>query len=100
MSCCVNTYNLGCFEHCKNVSFFSSTYTGLIQIVYSVIDTNKVVEFEAIENEPIIFDLSVLNENTNYSISIFDENGNKKAFNIGGINYDCFKIKTKIYNSI
>ena len=22
------------------------------------------------------------------------------AFNIGGINYDCFKIKTKIYNSI
>ena len=77
MSCCNNTYNLGCFEHCKNVSFFSSTSTELIQIVYSVIDTNKVVEFEAIENEPIIFDLSVLNENTNYSVSIVDENGNK-----------------------
>ena len=67
MSCCINTYNLGCFEHCKNVSFFSSTSTELIQIVYSVIDTNKVVEFEAIENEPISLDLSVLNENTNYS---------------------------------
>jgi len=46
MSCCNNTYNLGCFEHCKNVSFFSSTSTELIQIVYSVIDTNVEPRFK------------------------------------------------------
>jgi len=98
MACCTNTYKLGCYEHCKVVTFFNSTVTAPLKAVYSYGNISQEFDIDALADAPIYLYLNQLNENTTYTLKIFDENSNVVTFNVGGIDYDCFEITTKIYS--
>lgn len=98
MACCTNTYKLGCYEHCKVVTFFNSTVTAHLKAVYSYGNISQEFDIDALADAPIYLYLNQLNENTTYTLKIFDENSNVVTFNVGGIDYDCFEITTKIYS--
>lgn len=100
MICCTNTYNLGCFNHCSEITFQNSTVTGVLSLIY--FGANHVIKknFNATIGQPIILNLEGLNENYKYDLQIFDQNNEIITFTINAENYDCFQIKTKIYNEI
>jgi hypothetical protein len=100
MSCCNNTYNLGCYEHCKVVTFVNSPITAPLTAVYSFGNINIPIEVDGMIGAPIYLYLNVLNENTTYTLKFLDENQNAVVFNVGGVDYDCFTISTKIYNRL
>lgn len=100
MECCTNTYNLGCFNHCNEIIFEDAPATELLTLVF--FGANHIIKkaFNAIITEPIIINLNGLNENYTYNLQIFDNTNTIINFTIDGQVYDCFKIKTKIYNEI
>ena len=80
------------------VTFFNSKVTAPLKAVYSYGNISQEFYVDALIDAPIYLYLNQLNENATYILKLFDENSNVVTFDIGGINYDCFKITTKIYN--
>lgn len=95
MSCCTNTYDLGCIYYCNQLKFAEATFSGSVVGVFS--NTNHAVSQNiTVENgEPFMFDMSYLNENMDYTLRIY-VNGINISVEIDNIEYDCFTVKTEI----
>jgi hypothetical protein len=95
MSCCTNTYNLGCHDHCGVISFGAAevggTYIGVFQSGNLSIKQSVIIA----EGDPFMFDLSVLNEQSDYTLVIYHD-GAQISVTIDEVEYDCFRVKTEI----
>jgi len=96
MSCCTNTYNLGCFNNCSIIAVGLCLTSGTYNGVFTYGNISTTITVTAIENEPFLFDLSLLNENATFTLAIYDENGNQITLTIDSVDYDCFKVKTQV----
>ncbi len=98
MSCCTNTYNLGCFSNCIVVTFLSAPETETITVVYEFAGIKQQQDFDALQGESIYLYLNTLNENASYSLSFYNSSGNKLLFEIADVSYDCFTFTTNIWS--
>lgn len=96
MSCCTNTYNLGCFNNCSIIAVGLCLTSGTYNGVFTYGNISTTITVTAIENEPFLFDLSLLNENATFTLVIYDENENQITLTIDSVDYDCFKVKTQV----
>ena len=96
MSCCTNTYNLGCFNNCSIIAVGLCLTSGTYNGVFTYGNISTTITVTAIENEPFLFDLSLLNENATFTLAIYDENENQITLTIDSVDYDCFKVKTQV----
>lgn len=95
MSCCTNTYDLGCIYYCNQLRFAESSFSGSVTGVFS--NPNHAVS-QAITvqiGNPFMFDMYYLNENMNYTLKLY-VNGVQIGVDIEGVEYDCFTVKTEI----
>ena len=93
MSCC-NIYNIGCFDSCGNLIFIDATDTGNAVGVFTSGNITITQNVEAVNGEPIVFDLSELNENATWELNLYI-NCNIVTITINDIDYCGFKLKTK-----
>lgn len=96
MSCCTKTYNLGCFNNCSIIAVGLCETSGTYNGVFTYGNISTTITVTAIENEPFLFDLSLLNENATFTLAIYDENENQITLTIDSVDYDCFKVKTQV----
>lgn len=100
MSCCLDFFDLGCFNHCDSVNFFNSPTGGNLSLIFE--SPNHIIKktINVILGQPINLDLSLLNENMEYKLTIKKADGTILQFaTIDGLK-SCFKLKTKIYHEI
>ena len=100
MSCCTKTYNLGCFNNCSIIAVGLCETSGTYNGVFTYGNISTTITVTAIENEPFLFDLSLLNENATYNVTLYNNSGNKITQTIDNITYDCFSVKTLIYGGV
>ncbi len=96
MSCCTKTYNLGCFNNCSIIAVGLCLTSGTYNGVFTYGNISTTITVTAIQNEPFLFDLSLLNENATFTLVIYDENENQITLTIDSVDYDCFKVKTQV----
>lgn len=100
MSCCNNTYQLGCFNHCSAISFGTATGTATLTGIFSFAGINTAVNVPIVTGQPYIISLTSLNENTDFSLRLFNNDGSVHSITMGDTSYDCFGFKTMVvYNS-
>jgi len=97
MSCCTNTYNLGCYNSCSVLSFGESTITGTVTGVFTFGNITTPQSISATEGEPLVFDLSKLNENATHTFQLYNSSGNKITQTIDDVVYDCFSVTILIF---
>ena len=100
MSCCTNTYDLGCHNYCSVLSFGESEITGTVVGLFSFGNISVAQSISAITGEPFVFDLSLLNENAKQTIQLYNSSGNKITQIIDDVVYDCFTVTTQIYGGL
>jgi hypothetical protein len=74
MSCCNNTYNLGCYCHCDTISFGIVPQSGTYKFVFTFAGIKRMFSVTAVQDEPFEFDLSLLNENASYTFYVLYDN--------------------------
>lgn len=95
MSCCNNTYNLGCYDSCSNLSIGVAEVRGTYKGIFTSGNNRITQTITVISGQPFVFDLRELNESATYSLSIY-RNGVLQEITIDDIEYDCFSFKTQI----
>ena len=95
MSCCNNTYNLGCYDSCSNLSIGVAEVSGTYKGIFTSGNNRITQTITVISGQPFVFDLRELNESATYSLSIY-RNGVLQEITIDDIEYDCFSFKTQI----
>lgn len=95
MSCCTNTYNLGCIYHCNQLSFGTADFGGTIVGVFTSGNIVISQSITVVEGEPLIFDMSLLNEEMAYTLTLYHDD-ERISLNIDGVEYDCFSVKTTL----
>lgn len=95
MSCCTNTYNLGCIYHCNQLSFGTADFGGTVVGVFTSGNIVISQSITVVEGEPLIFDMSLLNEEMAYTLTLYHDD-EKIALTIDGVEYDCFSVKTTL----
>lgn len=100
MTCCNNTYNFGCYNHCGAIyTGVDSDYTGTLTGVFSYAGISISRDISVENGEQIIIPLAGLNETALFSVTFYDEDGEAYPLTIGGVEYACFKFKTMVvYN--
>ena len=100
MSCCANTYQLGCLDSCKVVQLpFNYTQTGVHEFYFDGVSNVK-IKINGTIGQPVFIDLRKLNENSGYSLHIVNPDGTKFTYSNNSKTYDCFSFKTEIYKTI
>jgi hypothetical protein len=98
-NCCTNTLNLGCFAPCGLAIDFSGGEPAVIAgewvIKYEFGRRSGSQTVTLSDADPIAFTFTELNENYTYTATITDPNGNTYTRSVDGIEYDCFKFKTR-----
>lgn len=102
MSCCTNTYNLGCYNSCSLLSFGTSDFNGTISGVFMFPSSSVAViqTISVIDGLPFVFDLSLVNENADFILQLFNSNGERVSVTIDEVVYDCFKLSTVLYGGV
>lgn len=95
MSCCTNTYNLGCIYHCNQLSFGTADFGGTVVGVFTSGNIVISQSITVVEGEPLIFDMSLLNEEMAYTLTLYHDD-EKITLTIDGVEYDCFSVKTTL----
>lgn len=95
MSCCNNTYNLGCYDSCSNLSIGITEVSGTYKGIFTSGNNRITQTITVISGQPFVFDLRKLNESATYSLSIY-RNGVQQEITIDDVQYDCFSFKTQI----
>jgi hypothetical protein len=99
-NCCTNTLNLGCFAPCGlNIDFSGGEFGNIAgdwTIEYEFGRRSGSITNTLAEKEAVNFTFTELNENYTYTATITDPNGDKYTRNVDGIEYDCFKFKTRV----
>ena len=100
MSCCTNTYDIGCLSHCSTVSLpdqvgIGEDGTWTFQIVkpdMSVVTTTA----DLTEGDDIAFsNVDFLSPNAAYTFTVLDANGDPYSYvDYEGNTYDCFSFYT------
>lgn len=100
MSCCTNTYDLGCLPYCTNVTLPDVVGAGedgtwVFQIVkpdMGVVTTSV----ELSEGDDIAFpNTDYLSPNASYTFTVLDANGDPYSYvDYEGNTYDCFSFYT------
>lgn len=100
MACCDNTYNLGCVDSCAMVILPIVFPTDGHYTLYFSGTNNVKITVSGVSGEPILLDATLLNANSIYTFYIQNTSGVRQLFEIGEVEYDCFKIKIDAYFSI
>lgn len=100
MSCCINTYDLGCHNYCSVLSFGESEITGTVTGLFSFGNISSVQSISATVGQPFVFDLSLLNENAKQTLQLYNSSGNKITQTIDDLVYDCFSVTTQIFGGV
>lgn len=95
MSCCTNTYNLGCIYHCNQLSFGSADFGGTVVGVFTSGNIVISQSITVVEGEPFIFDMSRLNEEMAYTLTLYHDD-EQISVTIDEVSYDCFSVKTTL----
>ena len=95
MSCCTNTYNLGCIYHCNQLSFGSADFGGTVVGVFTSGNIVISQSITVVEGEPFIFDMSRLNEEMAYTLTLYHDD-EQISVTIDEVAYDCFSVKTTL----
>ena len=95
MSCCTNTYNLGCIYHCNQLSFGTADFGGTVVGVFTSGNIVISQSITVVEGEPLIFDMSLLNEEMAYTLTLYHDD-EQITLTIDGVEYDCFSVKTTL----
>lgn len=95
MSCCTNTYNLGCIYHCNQLSFGTADFGGTVVGVFTSGNIVISQSITVVEGDPLIFDMSLLNEEMAYTLTLYHDD-EQISLTIDGIEYDCFSVKTTL----
>ena len=95
MSCCTNTYNLGCIYHCNQLSFGSADFGGTVVGVFTSGNIVISQSITVVEGEPFIFDMSRLNEDMAYTLTLYHDD-EQISVTIDEVAYDCFSVKTTL----
>lgn len=96
MSCCSNTYFLGCFNHCGQITFGTASATETLTAVFSFAGIDASFDIGTISGDPYTINIGGLNENTSYTLKLYNEDGTEHTVDVNGVEYDCFRFKTKI----
>ncbi len=98
MSCCNNTYDLGCYNHCQNIEVLldginpANDYTFVTSFSGSqIIMLLAVSQNDAGENV-LVIDTCGLNENHCYTGQIL-QNSQPLTIEVDSVVYDCFSFK-------
>lgn len=96
MSCCTNTYDLGCWESCETITAtgITANATGKF-IIRTLPNLADLVSFNRTIGQTLIIPNS-FNEDGITQFQIIDPNGDVFTYTTGGVTYDCFKIKNRI----
>lgn len=97
---CDNTYNLGCVDSCAMVTLPIVFPTDGHYTLYFSGTNNVKITVSGVSGEPILLDATLLNANSIYTFYIQNTSGVRQLFEIGEVEYDCFKIKIDAYFSI
>lgn len=100
MACCDNTYNLGCVDSCAMITLPIVFPTDGHYTLYFSGTNNVKITVSGVSGEPILLDATLLNANSIYTFYIQNTSGVRQLFEIGEVEYDCFKIKIDAYFSI
>jgi hypothetical protein len=100
LSCCTNTYYLGCVDSCAMVTLPIVFPTDGHYTLYFSGTNNVKITVSGVSGEPILLDATLLNANSIYTFYIQNTSGVRQLFEIGEVEYDCFKIKIDAYFSI
>lgn len=95
MSCCTNTYNLGCIYHCNQLSFGTADFGGTVVGVFTSGNIVISQSITVVEGEPLIFDMSLLNEEMAYTLTLYHDD-EQISLTIDSVEYDCFSVKTTL----
>lgn len=96
MSCCTNTYNLGCFNHCGSISFGEATSTETLTAVVEFANQANQLEIDITNGDPYLIPLSGLNEDAFFTMKLYDDSGAVHTITIDEVVYDCFTFKTRV----
>jgi hypothetical protein len=95
MSCCNNTYDLGCKSYCSTISFGVSEFSGTLYVIASFGNIKHVQQITVASGEPITIDLSHFNENADYTLYLENTLGQRFSVTIDDVAYDCFTVRTE-----
>ena len=97
MSCCEKIYKVGCFPHCGTARLpFTALQSGTHILEVEYLGNIYLHEIEATLDSYFEIDLSLFNENALFSFRIKQTNNTYYTTEIGGVEYSCFEMKTKV----
>lgn len=97
LSCCEKKYKVGCYPHCGiAVMPFTALQTGTHILEVEYLGNIYLYEIEATLDSYFEIDLSLFNENALFSFRIKQTNNTYYTTEIGGVEYSCFEMKTKV----
>lgn len=96
--CCTNIYDLGCKVVCDELEL---PLEALLDGDHKVFIEYKGQTFEYVctvvyIGENITIPANLLNENYEHIISVTDPDGEELIYEYDGVEYDCFKVQTKV----
>lgn len=100
MSCCTNTYYLGCYDSCGTIpTEIPYSQNGVHTVYFDGVNKHK-EHFIGVTGELIYIDLNKLTGNSCYSVKILNPDGTKFTFVKDTITYDCISFKTELFKTI
>ena len=99
--CCTNTLDLCKQNVCDSIDMgIGAAIPGTYKLVMYFLGMRISIEKEFIVGQQIIFPLEGLNEEFEFISELYDPIGDKLTKIIDGVEYNCFKFKTVINQSI
>ena len=94
MACCDNTLDLGCINHCNQLSFGEATISGTYNGVFTSGNIQITQQITVTSGNPFIFDMTLLNEQMSYTLVIYNSDNEQITLTIDSVEYNCFTVKT------
>lgn len=94
MACCTNTLDLGCINHCNQLSFGTADIPGSYNGIFTSGNITVTQQVTVLEGDPFIFDMTLLNEQMSYTLVIYNSDNEQVTLTIDEVEYDCFTFKT------
>lgn len=96
MTCCDNTYKLGCFNHCSTIKFGTADATKTLTGIFTFAGSSYPLAIPIVTGQQYSIPLSGLNENAEYTLKLYNSDGTIYTITINDVEYDCFSLKTMV----
>lgn len=99
--CCTKTYNYCKQNVCGEIDFdVLAQISGTHTLKTEFLGKSITIEKDFIVEDNIVFPLDQLNENFEYTVELYDPEGAKIIIESEGVDYDCFKFRTMINETV